>query len=166
MKAKSEQAFFKAALYGKPGSGKTLTSLIWAEVLAAREGKRIAHVDTERGVEFYTLDIPERTVHPRAFDFDRLITRSLMETIEAVESLDPKVYGVLIIDSITCPQDSSGSICPRSLITARRRGERSGSTFSRGCGGCVLRSGRTTPWSRSCATLPRKGAERHERQGR
>ena len=76
-KAKSEQAFFKVALYGKTGSGKTLTSLLWAEGLAAREGKRIAFVDTERGSEFYSIDIPERTVHPKAFDFDRLITRSL-----------------------------------------------------------------------------------------
>ena len=30
-----------------------------------------------------------------------LITRSLMETLEVVEGLDPKVYGVLAIDSIT-----------------------------------------------------------------
>src|SRR5512136_2850188 len=101
VKAKSEQAFLKLALYGKPGSGKTLTSLLWAEGLAEREGKRIGMIDTERGSEFYGLAIPERTVHPKAFDFDRLITRSLMETIEAVEGIDPKVYGVLIIDSIT-----------------------------------------------------------------
>ncbi len=101
VKAKSEQAFFKGVVYGKPGSGKTLTSLMWAEGLAAREGKRIGMIDTERGADYYALDRPERTVHPRAFDFDRLITRSLMETIEAVESLDPKVHGVLIIDSIT-----------------------------------------------------------------
>jgi KaiC/GvpD/RAD55 family RecA-like ATPase len=101
VKAKSEQAYFKAAKYGKPGSGKTFTALLWAEGLAAREGKRIAYIDTERGSEFYAMDIPERAVHPKAFDFDRLITRSLMETIEAVESLDTKIYGVLVIDSIT-----------------------------------------------------------------
>ena len=101
VKATSEQAFFKAALYGKAGSGKTLTSLLWAEQLAEREGKRIAFNDTERGVDFYSLDIPERTVHPKAFDFDRFITRSLMDTLAAVEELDPKVYGVLVIDSIT-----------------------------------------------------------------
>jgi hypothetical protein len=100
-KAKSEQAYFKVALYGKTGSGKTLTSLLWAEGLAAREGKRVAFVDTERGSEFYSIDIPERTVHPKAFDFDRLITRSLMETLVAVESIDPSTHGVLVIDSIT-----------------------------------------------------------------
>jgi hypothetical protein len=101
VKAKSEQAFFKAVLYGKPGSGKTLTSLIWAEKLAERDRKRIAFVDTEHGVDYYCLDIPERTVHPKAFDFDRLVTRSLMEVIEAIENLDTKMYCVLILDSVT-----------------------------------------------------------------
>ena len=100
-KAKSGQAFFKGGLYGKQGSGKTLTSLLWAEGLAAKEGKRIAYIDTERGTEFYAMDIPERKVHPKAFNFDRLITRSMMETLEAVEEIDPNVYGVLVIDSIT-----------------------------------------------------------------
>ena len=100
-KARSEQAFFKAGLYGKAGTGKTLTSLLWAEGLAARDKKRIAYIDTERGTEFYAMDIPERTVHPKAFDFDRLITRSIMETVEAVESIDPKEHSVIVIDSIT-----------------------------------------------------------------
>ncbi len=100
MKAKSEQAYFKLGLYGKTGSGKTLTSLLFAEGLARREGKRIAYIDTERGTEFYAMDIPERKGHPAAFDFDRIITRSLMETLDAVESIGPE-YGVLVIDSIT-----------------------------------------------------------------
>jgi hypothetical protein len=100
-KAKSEQAFFKAALYGKTGSGKTLTSLFWAEGLSKREGKRIAFIDTEHGSDFYCTDIKERTCHPKAFDFDRIITKSLMETLDAVESIDPAEYGVLVIDSIT-----------------------------------------------------------------
>lgn len=39
-------------------------------------------------------------MHPKAFDFDRVITRSLMEMIEVVENLDTSIYGVLIIDSI------------------------------------------------------------------
>lgn len=100
-KAKSEQAFFKVGLYGATGSGKTLTALLWGEGLAQKEGKRIAYIDTERGTDFYAMDIPERLVHPRAFDFDRLVTRSIMETVEALEGIDPKVYGVVVIDSIT-----------------------------------------------------------------
>jgi hypothetical protein len=100
-KAKSEQAFFKAGLYGATGSGKTFTSLLWAEGLAQKEGKRIAFIDTERGTDFYAMDIPERTIHPKAFDFDRLVTRSIMETIEAFESIEPAEYGVVVVDSVT-----------------------------------------------------------------
>jgi hypothetical protein len=100
-KAQSEQAYLKAALYGKAGSGKTLTSLLWAEGLAAVSGGRIAYVDTERGSEFYSMAIPERTVHPKAFDFDRLITTSLLETLEAVEELDAEKHRVVVIDSLT-----------------------------------------------------------------
>lgn len=100
-KAKSEQGYLKLGLYGKAGSGKTLSALLFAEGLAARDKKRIAMIDTEHGADFYATKIPDRAVHPTAFDFDRLITRSLMETIEAVESLDPNEHCVLIIDSIT-----------------------------------------------------------------
>lgn len=100
-KAKSEQAFFKVGVYGATGSGKTFTTLEWAEGLARREGKRIAYIDTEHGTDFYAMDIPERKYHPAAFDFDRLVTRSIMETVDAIESVDPAEYGVVVIDSIT-----------------------------------------------------------------
>lgn len=100
-KAKSEQAFFKVGLYGPPGSGKSFTTLLWAEGLAKKEGKRIAYIDTEHGTDFYTMTIPERTAHPAAFDFDRIITRSIMEAVEAVEGLDTNEYGVAVIDSVT-----------------------------------------------------------------
>lgn len=100
-KATSVQAYFKAALYSKQGRGKTLTSLLWAEGLAARDGKRVAYIDTELGTDFYTKDIPQRTVHPKAFDFDRLVSRSIMDAVEAVESIDPNEHSVVVIDSIT-----------------------------------------------------------------
>lgn len=100
-KAKPQQAFFKAGAYGKQGSGKTFTSLLWAEYLAKMTGKRIAIIDTEHGSDFYAGKVKERRVHPEAFDFDAIYTRSLMEVVEEVEALDPKVYGVLIIDSMT-----------------------------------------------------------------
>lgn len=100
-KAKPQQAFFKIGLYGATGSGKTFTALLWAEGLARREGKRIAYIDTERGTDFYATAIPDRIVHPDAFDFDTLPTKSIEEALEAVETLDTNEYGVLVIDSIT-----------------------------------------------------------------
>lgn len=99
-KAKAEQAALKMGIYGPPGSGKTFTSLLIAEGLAKLSGKRVALVDTEHGSDFYCQKVPTRQVHPEAFDFDALYTRSIMETVAAVKSLGDE-YGVLILDSIT-----------------------------------------------------------------
>lgn len=88
-------------MYGPPGSGKTFTALLWAEGLAEYRGKRIAYVDTERGTDFYAQDIPDREIHPKAFDFDCIYTRSLAEALGEVITLDPEVYGVIVIDSIS-----------------------------------------------------------------
>lgn len=100
-KAKAEQAALKMGIYGPPGSGKTFTTLLLMEGLAALTGKRIAFVDTERGTDFYTKDVPARAVHPKAFDFDALYTRSITETTEEIMAIDPNVYSCIAIDSIT-----------------------------------------------------------------
>jgi hypothetical protein len=100
-KASAEQAALKTAVYGPPGSGKTLTTLLMAEGLAKRDGKRIAYVDTERGTDFYCKAVPERAVHPEAFDFDALYSRSITEVQSELKKLDPAVYGVIAIDSMT-----------------------------------------------------------------
>ena len=100
-KAKTEQEFIKMAIYGPPGSGKTFSTLLFAEGLAEIEGKRIAYVDTEHGTDFYAQDSADRGCHPKAFDFDALYTRSLMEVIKEVEALSTDKYGVIIIDSVT-----------------------------------------------------------------
>lgn len=100
-KAKGEQAALKVGLYGPSGSGKTFTSLLLAEGLSKLTGKRIAFVDTERGTDFYAKDIPERKLHPTAFDFDALYTKSITEVLDAVRGLKPQDYGVVVIDSIT-----------------------------------------------------------------
>jgi len=100
-KAKAEQAALKIGFYGPPGSGKTFTALLIAEGLARQTGKRVAYVDTERGTDFYCKEVPERKVHPEAFDFDAIYTKSITEVIEGVESIDPDEYGVVVIDSIT-----------------------------------------------------------------
>lgn len=100
-KAKAEQAAIKMGMYGPPGSGKTFTALLCAEGLANQAKRRIAFVDTERGTDFYCKPVPERKAHPDAFDFDALYTRSLTETLDAVRSIKPSEYCVVVIDSIT-----------------------------------------------------------------
>jgi len=100
-KAKCEQAYIKAAIYGAPGSGKTFSTLLFAEGLAAHDKKRIAYVDTEYGTSFYAQAVPTRNPHPAAFDFDALYTRSLTEILEELEKLDFKKHGVVVVDSIT-----------------------------------------------------------------
>lgn len=100
-KAKAEQAALKIGVYGPPGSGKTFTSLLLAEGLAQATGKRVAYVDTERGTDFYCKEVPSRHVHPGAFDFDALYSRSLTEVLSAVKSLSADEYGVIVLDSVT-----------------------------------------------------------------
>ena len=98
-KPKDETAYLSMAIYGRAGCGKTFTALLIAEGLAA--DKKVALVDTERGSSFYSKAVPARPVHPGAFDFDVLHTRSITDVIEAVEGLSPKKYATVIIDSVT-----------------------------------------------------------------
>ena len=106
-KAEPKQAFLKISAYGPQGSGKTFTSLLFAEGLAKAAGKRVAYVDTERGTDFYAMDIDDRKMHPEAFDFDAIYTRSLAETLEAVKGIDPNEHGVIVIDSISHMWDAA-----------------------------------------------------------
>lgn len=100
-KAKAEQAALKVGIYGPAGSGKTFTALLLAEGLAKIAKKRIAYVDTERGTDFYCQAVPSRRVHPEAFDFDALYTRSVTDIITSVKGLKPEEYGVVVLDSMT-----------------------------------------------------------------
>src|SRR5687767_12296980 len=100
-KAKAEQAALKIGVYGPSGSGKTFTSLLMAEGLARHTGKRIAFVDTEHGTDFYCKEVPERRVHPKAFDFDAIYTKAITDIIRDIKAIKPTEYGVVIIDSIT-----------------------------------------------------------------
>lgn len=100
-KAKAEQAAIKMGLYGPAGSGKTFTSLLIAEGLGKVTGKRVAYIDTERGTDFYCQKVSTRAVHPEAFDFDALYTRSLTEALSAVRGLNTNEYGVVVLDSVT-----------------------------------------------------------------
>jgi len=100
-KAEPQQARLKFGIYGPPGSGKTFTALLWAEGLAQSRGKKIAYVDTERGTDWYAQKVKNRKVHPEAFAFDALYTRSLKEVRDSIMDLDPEEYGVIVIDSIS-----------------------------------------------------------------
>lgn len=100
-KAKTDLAALKLGLYGLAGSGKTLTAMLIAEGLLDGTGKRLCIVDTENGTIFYEKEIPERTVHPAAFDFDVLKSRSITEISAAIMEINPDECGAIIIDSIT-----------------------------------------------------------------
>src|SRR5262249_14873999 len=100
------KAALKMGLYGPAGSGKTFTALLIAEGLAQQSGKRVACCDTEHGTDFYAQDVPPRTLHPGAFDFDVLHTKSITEVLAAVRGLDLNSYGVLVVDSISHLWDS------------------------------------------------------------
>src|SRR5580700_8094833 len=93
-KPQALKAALKMALYGPAGAGKTFTALLLAEGLAKHTGKRIAFCDTELGTAFYGQAVPQRRVHPDAFDFEVLYTKSITEVLAAVRGLDPKVHGV------------------------------------------------------------------------
>ena len=100
-KADPGQGFLKMSVYGPPGSGKTFTTLQWAEKLALNSKKRIAMVDTERGSDFYAKAIKERKVHPEKFDFDAFYSRSLLDVDREIRGIDFKKHGVIIVDSFT-----------------------------------------------------------------
>jgi len=99
-KAVPEKTPLKLAIYGQIGTGKTLTALLFAEGLSKLTGKRINMIDTEKGTKFYDQAILERDVHPEAFDFDRLHTRSLAEAHETFRNYGTAA-AVWIVDSMT-----------------------------------------------------------------
>src|SRR5262245_9814867 len=101
------KAALKIALFGQAGAGKTFTALLLAEGLARHTNKRVAVCDTEQGTAFYGQEVPQRSIHPAAFDFDVLHSRSITEVLGAVRSLDPDRNGVLLVDSISHLWDSA-----------------------------------------------------------
>ncbi len=101
-KAVCQQSALKISMYGPPGSGKTFSVLLFAEGLAKASRKRVAYVDTERGTDFYSVGVPGRELHPEAFDFDALYTRSLTETLKELKDvIKAGKHGVIVVDSIS-----------------------------------------------------------------
>lgn len=120
------QAALKIGVYGPHGSGKTFTALLWAEGLAKRSKKRIAWVDTETSTAFYRKRVAKRRVHPAAFDFDLLETKSLHETATEIRKLDSAKYDVVVIDSMTHMWDAAraahgnGQVAPEDWATIKK----------------------------------------------
>ncbi len=81
-----DTAFLKVGMYGGPGSGKSLTALIWATALG-----RTAVVDTEHSTDFYSTD----------FQFDRTYTRSIDVAYNVLEEAIKGKYDCFILDQIT-----------------------------------------------------------------
>jgi hypothetical protein len=106
-KKEAKKGAMKVAIYGRAGSGKTLTSLLIGEGLAAASGGRIAYVDTEAGTDYYAAPSTGRRVHPEAFDFDALegvngeAPRSASYILRELQRLDPKQHSVIVLDSVT-----------------------------------------------------------------
>ncbi len=100
-KASPKQAAVKMSIYGPAGSGKTFSTLLFAEGIARIGKKRVAYVDTERGTDFYAMAVPDRQPHPEAFDFDAIYTRSLTEVIKECRALNPAEYSCIVLDSIS-----------------------------------------------------------------
>jgi hypothetical protein len=105
-KPQTHKAALKMALYGPAGSGKSFTALLIAEGLARHTVKRIAYCDTEHGTAFYGQHVEQRTVHPEAFDFDVLYSKSITEVLAGVRGLDLDTYGVIVVDAISHLWDS------------------------------------------------------------
>jgi hypothetical protein len=119
VKAVPEQAFLKVGGYGLYGSGKTFTFMLIAEWLAKQEGKRVALIESEpRGSDFLCQAVPERKVHPEAFDFDRANTRAVFEIRDVIRSIDTDTYGVVLLDGATAPWESAKEAYTGKLTTA------------------------------------------------
>ncbi len=92
--ATKEEAKLRMAIGGPSGSGKTYSALAIASAIVAREGGKIAVIDTERG---------SASLYSDEFKFDRLnLTKhSPADFREAIAAADEAQYSVLIIDSLS-----------------------------------------------------------------
>lgn len=117
-KAKREALLFRGAIDGPTGSGKTWTALAIATGL--KGDKRVALIDTERS---------SSKLYAGEFDFDQgdLTDHSLQSYIETLESIDPEVYSVVVIDSLSHAWVGRGGALEQVDNAARRSG--SGNTY-------------------------------------
>lgn len=86
----------KALTYGPQGSGKTHLAVATACYLAEGEGKRVAAINLEGGVDYLPA---------LGFDFDYVSPDSLRDTMKALDYLlsdeGQRIYGAIVIDACT-----------------------------------------------------------------
>lgn len=94
-KAKREQIWVKVLFTGPSGSGKTYSALRMATGFAAKDGGRVAFVDTENGrVRYYANE----------FDFDEMQLEAPYTSEKYMEAINAAIssgYRTLVIDSLS-----------------------------------------------------------------
>ena len=94
-KAKREQIWVKVLFTGPSGSGKTYSALRMATGFAAKDGGRVAFVDTENGrVRYYANE----------FDFDEMQLEAPYTSEKYMEAINMAIsagYRTLVIDSLS-----------------------------------------------------------------
>lgn len=103
VKAEKKNLKLRIALDGVTGAGKTYTALMFACAIAKAEGKRVAFIDTERSSGLIYAD---------KFDFDHmnLSVFSPDEYIKALGLVDPDVYAVVVVDSLSHAWNGTGGV--------------------------------------------------------
>lgn len=93
-KAVKRQEKLRLALDGPPGGGKTMTALIVATSLAAKEGGRVAVVDSERS---------SARKYANLFDFDHLTLpdKDPQTYTDAIKAAIEAEYAAIIVDSLS-----------------------------------------------------------------
>lgn len=94
VKAKKYAHKIRLGLAGPTGSGKTYTAEKVAAYIAAKEGGRVAVIDTEHGTA---------ALYAEEFDFDHLVLESFAPDryVEAIHEAEREGYAVIIVDSVT-----------------------------------------------------------------
>lgn len=119
-KAVKQQERLRLALDGPAGGGKTWTGLLVATYLAAKDGGRIAVIDSERGsAKKYASD----------FDFDHLSLpdNSPHTYIGAIRAAGEAGYTVVMVDSLSHAWE--GTLELKDEVTARSRSKDSFSAW-------------------------------------
>lgn len=93
-KAERTQLWLRLALFGPPGSGKTMSGLRIARGIADKIDGRMACIDTEaRSASKYADRIP--------FDVDDLSQKTIENYIQSMDYAAQEGYRVLVIDSLS-----------------------------------------------------------------